>query len=195
MGKFRHILLTCSLPGNPNPALASTKGAADNQDSREDSREARSTEYRELRIFSQTGQQGRLGIQRDQGTNPCSRCGCSCRAITPPGSESQQDFQRLFCQQTHSTCSQEPGLQPQGHSPVTPAPDGSSDKVGSVFSHAAQFTSSTLWVTETALKFREACNSPAGFSWGRGESPPGTEWIMRKIRIFFFLFLPFSSFP
>lgn len=81
--------------------------------------------------------------------------------------------------------------QPRGHSPVTPAPVGSSDKVGSVFSQAAQFTSSTLWVTETALKFREACNSQAGFprGWG-GESPPGTKQIMRKIRVF-----PFSSLP
>lgn len=110
--------------------------------------------------------------------------GTAAKQITPPGSESQQAFRRLFCQQTpplphthtaHAHKNHGKGCSPQGHSPVMPAPDGSSDKVGRVFSHAAQFTSSTLWVTESALKFREAGNSPAGFPWGGGGSGGGRD--------------------
>lgn len=44
-----------------------------------------------------------------------------------------------------------------------PSPDGSSDKVGSVFSHAAQFTSSTLWLTKQPQRSEKL----AGFAPGR----------------------------
>lgn len=94
------------------------------------------------------------------------------------------------------------GCSPQGHSPVMAAPDGSSDKVGRVFSHSAQFTSSTLGGDRNSSEVQGSWQQPSRLSPGlregaEGEETPpsaqGTVQITRKMSFCFCFFLPFPN--
>lgn len=96
--------LTCSLAGNPNPDPAQTyaQGPTDNQGRGEVGKEAR-VRQKQIRAKDPSLERpaGQAWDREDQSVpTGGAGVGTAAKQITPPGSESQQAFRRLFCQQT-----------------------------------------------------------------------------------------------